>query len=131
MSPVMRPCLSHGCPNLVEAKKGGPSYCPEHQRGQNRRHYERVSPGTTPAWARTVKRIKRRAGNRCERCGKPEQKMNGRSTHQVHHLDGSEPGAGGSIRTPTPDSRLLYVCRPCHVALHAEMRAQRLAQWQR
>lgn len=112
----MRPCLVHGCRNLVEAKKGGPSYCPTHQREQNRKHYEQTSPGTTHEWAKTVARIKRRARGRCERCGKPEQKVNGRSTHQVHHLD------GGGIRSKTTDDRLLYVCHDCHQELHRQMR---------
>ncbi len=89
----------------------GKSYCAEHQVAKNREHDDNVSPGTTLSWKKQRDRIRRRDRHRCRHCGRTQNL-------QVHHMD------GGGIRTPTPDSRLILLCRPCHAAAQKALRAK-------
>ena len=120
---VKRPCIERlangrGCPRYAV---GNGSRCEEHQREANRRHYENTSPGTTAAWAKQRKRVLRRDGYRCRSCGRPEQKVNGRSNLQAHHLD------GGGIRSNAPDDRIVTLCVRCHTTAQGELNARQRA----
>ncbi|MDQ3608783.1 MAG: hypothetical protein M3459_07775 [Actinomycetota bacterium] len=62
--PPLRPCLERGCAELTTASR-----CPEHER----EHTNARLPGTTAAWRRARTAALRRAGHRCERCGRTDE----------------------------------------------------------
>jgi hypothetical protein len=124
MAVVRRPCLVRGCVRFAVRPL---SRCWEHEQEKGRENYLNVSSGTTSAWKKQRDRVLKRDGNRCRRCGVAEKKINGRSNLQAHHVDGSKPGTGGSIRTPTSDDRLLTLCTKCHGIATKKMRDAKLA----
>jgi hypothetical protein len=106
------PCIERlpdgvGCP---EYALPGEARCEEH-------HHEAVknkrrSPGTTGAWRKAREEALRRAGHRCEKCGRTEEQARAAGTWlEVHHPDGR------GVRADHHDVEALQVlCRkPCHL----------------
>ena len=108
-----RPCIERlpdgrGCPEYAEP---GQARCTEH------RHLAvkdgRRSPGTTAAWRKARAAALRRAGHRCEKCGRTEEQTRAAGTHlEVHHR------SGAGVRATQHDlDDLQVLCRtPCHTA---------------
>lgn len=92
MSPVMRPCAwrdpatRRGCTSLVEARKGGPSYCPEHQ------PQRQVGPSSRVVSTVRWKRLRERVIDRHERsngtwvCGICDGTITDRKDIEVDHI---------------------------------------------
>ena len=101
------PCIERledgrGCPRYAIP---GKSRCEEHQREVPSRG------GTTPAWSRARTAALKRAGYRCEECGRTEQQARDAGTWlEVHHVEGE------GVRAETHDlAKLKVLCRvPCH-----------------
>jgi hypothetical protein len=67
--------------------------------------------GQYPAdWDSVAKRVKRQAGNKCERCGYPNSREN---VLTVHHLDGDK----GNCE----DWNLAALCQRCHLRIQGRV----------
>jgi len=60
-------------------------------------------------WSEIARRVKERAGWRCEICGHPHDPENGYCL-TVHHLN--------RIKDDVSDSNLICLCQRCHLRLH-------------
>lgn len=107
-----KPCLTAGCTRY--AVPGG-SRCAEHtaQDDADARRTGRRSPGTTAAWKKAREKALRRAGYRCEKCGRTKAQAEAAGTWlEVHHKEGR-----GVNRDRHDQAQLQVLCRtPCHVA---------------
>ena len=107
-----KPCIERlpdsglGCPRMALE---GQSRCAEHARQARRDGTS--SPGTTAAWRKARAAALRRAGHRCEKCGRKEAQARQDGTHlEVHHR------SGAGVRAKQHDQADLEVmCRRCHV----------------
>lgn len=75
----------------------------------------RYVAGNVPYWQWMREEAQRRAGYRCERCGKPEAECGKNGLH-VHHKIPQTKGGEHSL------SNLEALCPGCHSRLHAEAR---------
>jgi 5-methylcytosine-specific restriction endonuclease McrA len=91
----LRPCLT--CGTLTTG-----SYCPKH----DPRLHKVTSPTAIDRPSPTLRRrIKKRDGNRCVRCGSTENL-------RVHHLRQVADGGGHE------EANLVTLCADCHGAVH-------------
>ncbi len=68
-------------------------------------------------WPQIAARIKTAAGNRCERCGHPNDKATGHVL-TVHHLDGRKSNCA--------DWNLAALCQRCHLRVQGRVRMGQL-----
>jgi len=70
-----------------------------------------------PDWEEIARRVKERAGWRCEHCGHPHDPVAG-YTLTVHHLDGNPVNC-------SPEN-LVALCQRCHLRIQATWRPGQL-----
>jgi|GEM_PF-1158174 len=73
----------------------------------------RGTSGYPSDWAEIARRVKERAGWRCEHCGHPHDPASGH-TLTVHHLDGNPANCA--------EDNLVALCQRCHLHVQATFR---------